>query len=413
MNKLTYNLFVLYLFSFPFYTVINPGGILPFSLLFIGLIFFIKIYKSLKITQLKIPKPNKLDLLFLFFFLNSLFSVILNIDSGLNLNHIISHLFVFFLYYYLVRIIILTNKSFFLENNLIFKLFSKIFYLIIFSVLIDLFFHYVGINLADYLPLDSRNTVFGKGITTRARGFFVEPTDLALALNIFTPLLIAFNYEEKTFNSIKKISFFYLLVLALSRSTSGIVQFLFGLTVVLIIILFKKKYNRYISKYFFTNFFKSTLIITFIGLLAFSTLNTAINETSRKMAFISSTSDSDSGDVRVIYWIESVNMFVNSKSKLFGFGTGFTTVNQKTFNWFLTVILENGIIGLTLILLIFFFALKSAFKMKKPFSYAFIYIYLSIFLHLMSNTGFYYAYIWLFFSLNILILSKFEKKQFK
>ena len=413
MSKLSYNLFVLFLYSFPFYTFINPGGILPFSLIFITLIFFIKFYKSLLFIDFKIPKPNKIDLLFLLFFFNSLFSVILNYSRGLNFNHVISHFIVFFLYYFLVRIILLDNKSFFLNNDLIFKLLSNIFYLIIFSVITDLFFHYIGINLADYLPLYSRNTVFGKGFTTRARGFFVEPTDLALALNIFTPLLIAFNFENNNFKSIKKISFLYLLILVLSRSTSGIVQFVIGFSMIIFIYLLKKKYTRFVSKNIFSNIFKSTLIVTFTGIIALSSLITSISETSRKLEFLNSTSDSASGDVRVIYWIDSFNMFLNSDSKFLGLGTGFTTLNQKTFNWFLTVLLENGILGLILILLVFFFSIKSAFKMKGVYSYAFLFIYLSIFMHLMSNTGFYYPYIWLFFSLNMLILSKFEKINFK
>ena len=85
------------------------------------------------------------------------------------------------------------------------------FLLISFSVIIDQTFLAIGINIADYIPMETSNLLVGVGIFTRARGFFVEPTDLALGINTFAPIVLCFLLMTKKLNKFYIVLMLYLL----------------------------------------------------------------------------------------------------------------------------------------------------------------------------------------------------------
>lgn len=395
MSKANFNKNLLFLFfiSTGFHTLFNPGGVLPFSLIFGLLITFNLFFFTNYTINTTIPKFSFLDILLFSFLLNSIVSYLLS-NSIRNINHLYSHFTVILIFYYALRLFISINRHF-LSNYMILNSLYYAFLLISFSVIIDQTFLAIGINIADYIPMETSNLLVGVGIFTRARGFFVEPTDLALGINTFAPIVLCFLIMTKKLNKFYIVLMLYLLILILTRSTAGFVEIFAGIFICLIDIffnfLFKKNFSFKFSKKGLNQIILLIIVLTCIFFILIEPLSTAFNEAYQKLNFTKESS----GDVRAVYWDETLNSFLNSKNIFTGFGTGYTSFNQKTFNWYLTVLIENGLIGFSILTLLFILLFKKIISLKTNLKYGFYIAAISAILHLTTQTGFYYPFLWL------------------
>ena len=388
-------LFKLYLASFAFFAFANFGGYIPLSTYFISILFIIfclKILYSDKIFFLKLDIADKFLLAFIFI---SVISFIFSSRDDLNFNHIFSHLFVFSFFYFFVKFYLLNSiKLNFAET--ISNYVSIVFYLIIITSIIDYLFFGFGINLANVLPLATRNIVFGESWGVRARGFFVEPTDLALALNVYGTLFIGFKYF---FNKKKEAligGVLYIVVLLLTRSSSGFFEIFASLIVIFFwVLLFPQNRSFIISFRIVKQLFAFTIVLFVLYIIFADTFNLTMLEFSRKFDFINS--NFEGGDVRVEYWVEAVSLIKSFDlyEILFGIGTGFTSWNLKTFNWYLTIFIENGVIGVLFIFIFFFLKIIKCFSIISNLKFFYFIAIFSIFLHLFSQVGYFYPYVWL------------------
>ena len=131
------------------------------------------------------------------------------------------------------------------------------------------------------------------------------------------------------------------------------------------------------------------LIILYFSLL--EPILTAYEEATKKL----NISNTGRKDVRVEFWENTINLFNNSSKIFTGFGTGFTTLNQKTFNWYLTILIENGIFGFLIILSLIFYTFFKIYRINNSIKFAFYISFSSATLHLATQTGFYYPFLWI------------------
>jgi hypothetical protein len=387
-------LFKLYLISLAFFTFANFRGFIPLSSFIIISIFSIFIFKVLikKKIYLKIfDLPDKFLIGFIFL---SITGFIFSLNNDLNLNHLFSHFFVFGFFYFFVKIYLFNT----LNANFIFNIsnyISIIFYTIVITTLVDFIFFGFGINLANFLPLETRNINFGESWGARAYGFFVEPTDLALALNIYGPLYIGFNYFFNKKNQALIGGFFYIVLLGLTRSSAGF----FEIFTSLVIVFFYKFFSTRTFKISISfKLLKQIFFLLFLLIIVYAVfkdnLDLAFSELIRKFDFVNS--NFETGDIRVIFWVEALQ-FIKSfdiLELLFGVGTGFTSYNLKTFSWYFTLFIENGLIGLIFILIFFIGKMVKCFKLNNDLKFFYLTAIISIFLQLFSQVGYFYPYVW-------------------
>ena len=387
-------LFKLYLFSFSFFTLANYGGFIPLSSVIILVIFILFIVHILYKKKIRYIKFDNADKILSIFLIVSFLSYFISSKTDLNFNHLISHYFVFIFFYLFIKIYLFNLP----KNDLLITLsnyFKIIFHSIVLTSLVDYVLFGFGINLANYLPLQTRNVVFGESWGVRARGFFVEPTDLALALNIYGPIYIGFNLIQKKYAKVYTSMVLYVTLLILTRSASGFFEILCSLFLILCYFLFYKKEFKIIITYALLKkiFFVFSILILCYFIFE-KPLGLAILEFTRKFDFV--TTNFETGDVRVEYWVDAVSLVssFNTHEFLIGSGTGFTSWNLKTFNWYLTVFIENGFIGIFLIFLFFFYKLYRCFRLKSDLKFFYFIAVFSSFLHLFSQVGYFYPYVW-------------------
>ena len=392
-TSLNKNLLFLFFISTGFHTLFNPGGILPFSLIFGLLITFNILFLTNYSLKFIFPKLSYLDLLLFLFLTNSIISFLLS-TANRNINHLYSHFIVIVIFYYSIRLFISIHRNY-LTNFFILNALYYAFILISFSVIVDQTFLAIGINIADYLPMEGSNTLVGVGIFTRARGFFVEPTDLALGINTFAPIVLTFLLMIKKLYKFYFVLLLYLLILILTRSTAGFLEVFAGIFICFLDLffnfLFKKKFSLKLTKKGFNQIILIFIFLTLIFFILIEPLATAIDEAYQKLSF----SKESSGGNRAEFWDDTLNLIYNSKNIFTGYGTGYTSFNQKTFNWYLTVLIENGIFGFLLLTLLLIFLFKKIISLKTNLKYGFYIAAISAILHLTTQTGFYYPFLWL------------------
>ena len=111
-------------------------------------------------------------------------------------------------------------------------------------------------------------------------------------------------------------------------------------------------------------------------------------------------------------WINTFSLFLNSPNLLIGRGTGFMSDNSdSSLSWFLSVLVENGILGLTTLLMIFVLSFRKIMKNKSNIKYGLAISLVSVFIHLFTQTGFYFPFLWLIVVLSQIDWSLFLKSE--
>jgi hypothetical protein len=404
----------LYILSMPFHTLFNYSGKFPISLfisLFIFLILFIKLCQN-RFIKINISLIDFFMICYLFisftsFYLNSIQY------SSLNINHLFAHFSVFILYYFNIRWAI---------RNSVYNLFPEKLLNLLFSLLIltftIIFFDYIllsnGINLANYLPMEQANKIAGVGVFSRPRGFFVEPTDAGLALNAIAPIVLSYLLMLKKGKTFVGTLLLYITVSILIRSASAIVGLAISIIFVGLLSLLNHllKVNKQLININYTFILYFIFISFFLGAF-YSQFNDIINvfsvSVTNKVLF-------DKSDLSSTYryeaWINTFSLFLNSPNLLIGRGTGFMSDNSdSSLSWFLSVLVENGILGLTTLLMIFVLSFRKIMKNKSNIKYGLAISLVSVFIHLFTQTGFYFPFLWLIVVLSQIDWSLFLKSE--
>lgn len=388
------------------------GGVLPIWLIF----NFYYFCKNLIKDRIRIPN-------FLFLIpLCSLISFIFNFRES-KIGHLIAYFAIF-------TIAVPSNIYFFSKKNkskseiyIYLRNFLTIICLTLFlTSIIDFILLYRNINFANYLPYVGNDPIMSS-IFSRSRGFWPEPTDLSLALNVFFPLLLAFHkckiisFENRIKSYLKEILiiFAWIVSLLLAKSASA----LFSLSISIFIFQSLKIINRYknllkINKYkiFTFIFFLVILILLFFG-------NNELIDSYRGQVFqkILLSQDNDSVNGRISSWTLAIQNFLEEDflGLIIGAGPGhFSLVNEKggmgTVSWIISVVAELGILGLFsllfLIYKVFSYLRFMPVEMKNYYCISIV----SIFIHLFTISAFYLPPLSFVISIPI-ILGKVAKRE--
>ena len=365
-------IYKLFLLSLIAHTPFNSSGVLPIYLL----VAILNI-----VTCLFQADKYKMDY---YLFINCLiiasfsaFTTLVNSDE-INQNHLMALLFVLFVYFY-GSVLALQKTDIFNVT----KVLNTAFKLFILVCIIDYIFNYFIIPLHEIIPMELRNKSVIAGYFYRIPGFYEEPTNWA-GLGIG----LGFHYFLSTNDGIV-LRFCYLilfiLMLALTRSAAAI-----GITVVVFsayVIMEIVSKKSIISLFKFLPFFLVPILL--LPHLVFLKLEAVI----RKISLDSSVS-SVSG--RLSGWGAAYSDWSNGSTFqiLFGQGVGYAELNLgSVHSWFLTLLLEQGFVGLILItLLIGVCTIKGIknFVITKPVLFALA----TQLMMLTTNTQFYHPLFW-------------------
>lgn len=97
-------------------------------------------------------------------------------------------------------------------------------------------------------------------------------------------------------------------------------------------------------------------------------------------------------------------MLPDAKFPLLGYGPGYLSENHpSSLSWFVSVLVENGIVGMAALLMIVVYAFFKIMNIQSNIKYGIFTSFVAVSLHLMTNTGFYYPWFWL-----LLVLVQFD-----
>jgi hypothetical protein len=364
-----YKFFLLFLIV---HTPFNPSGVLPIYLLFAVLNIITCLFQAKKYVADYYLFINCLIIASF-----SVFTTFVNSDE-INQNHLMALLFVLFAYFY-GSVLALQKIDIFNVT----KVLNTAFKLYILISIIDYTFNYFIIPLHEIIPMELRNKSVIVGYFYRIPGFYEEPTNWA-GLGIG----LGFHYFLSTNDGIV-LRFCYLilliLILALTRSAAAIgITFVVFSAYILMDIISKKSV---ISTLKILPLFLIPVLL--LQHLDFFKLEAVI----RKISLDSSVA-SVSG--RLSGWGAAYSEWSNGSTFqiLFGQGVGYAELNLgSVHSWFLTLLLEQGFVGLILITLLIGVCIINGIKnfvITKPVLFALA----TQLMMLTTNTQFYHPLFW-------------------
>ena len=302
----------------------KPTVLTGFLLLIASLILYF-FSNETKINLFYTLKESKL--FYFLFYLFSIYSLVTVLFTDIGINNLIES----FLFFYALIIILLSKTLISYDANLIRKYIGVALTILCLSVFVDVF-----------------NPGYFGNYEQRASGFPQNPTRAAIAVNF--ALIGAINYDR-----FSRLDIFYFLISGFAllsiMSKTGI--FIFAATSVLYI---------YHHRFSFSNFIKSSIyfgIFLFVFaqiFLNFLYVNSIFSLPGAKIDRILSLESLIDFSVRYELWINYLS--IANENLIFGKGAGYiSSLDQMgTHNFFLHLVIEYGLVGLFLILIIFIFS---------------------------------------------------------
>jgi hypothetical protein len=405
--NLSSSIFVFF-FTLPFYTLFNPTGLAPLYLFAIILVASSLVCQmsSVKFKRVTV-KLNFVDFFLFLFLLWSCLSVILNVSIyNLNLNHFAAELFVISFFYFILRVAI-ANSYLKSSPSDLFDIICISAIILFVSGFIDYVLLVQGINIADVLALEKANKVAGVGYSSRPRGFSVEPSDFGLALNALLPIAIFYLGVIRKFLWCACFIVLYLLLFYLVRSASAF----FSLAVGLLLALGVALCDKYVSK----KVLLAIVIQIFFFSVACGILVISFNPDYFQSILLKLTFSAESGSAvaRLEAYSTAFHLIGDDiQSLVLGRGTGFVSghIEKSTISWYLSLIIEKGVIGILLVLTTMFLAFLYLIRRRGVIKYGLIISLCSILVHLGSQTGFYFPFLWIALALVFVPWPVAEKK---
>ena len=392
-------------------SLLNPFGIFP---LWIPFSLTLLLHKGYPLSFDPLLSLGAFAFLFLGFS-----SYIVNLDQS-KVGHLIAYIVFFF---YSIPLF----KSLFARHVILKHVLSIIrvcsfvsFATLVFSIFFDYILLIIGINYADFIPSMTNVPVMSL-FASRPRGFFPEPTDAAMALNVFYFLFLASNSAlKKIFPSLLipvyinlQLSFILFLISSfLLRSASSLVSILLGISLAIFLeLLLSKAIPR--PPLFLP---KKRLVSSILALSVLLTLFSKFYHTITSTIFglflkISLSSESSSAVARSSSWLNNTLYYLNDSdlfSLIFGSGPGHvsllaeTDILQGSTNWYLDILIGFGFLGLTIYISLLLFVFSRSLNLIPPFRFWYTVALFSVHIHLFTNTGFYYPSLAFLISLSFL-----------
>lgn len=403
LNSLIYIFFA----STSIWTLFNPSGTRPFSLLVAILILFILTLRGLGISNLRFRITAE-DVFILMFLLASTISVLLNVSRySLNFNHLYAELSVTALYYFNIKAA-LVNSAYRQAPAKILNAVYTAAVIIAITGIVDYAFLTQGVNIAEILPMEQANVVAGTGMDSRARGFFVEPTDFAMALNAFFPMLLLYTFYTRSMGWVAWLSSIYVFGLIISRSAAGIGGLLIGILMALIMAVFSRdiKFLRTIKIGLL--FFCCLFLVMGVAEMFFEGFWSSI------IAKILFSEESSSAVARTEAYSRIFSLLSSAGVRiLYGYGTGFLSgeFGSGSHSWFLSVLTENGIVGLGILFTLILYVFLRLYRMKSKLKYGLLISFVAVNIQYLTQTGFYFPFFWILLVFAQLDWSKYSLKK--
>jgi len=325
-------------------------------------------------------------------------------DANFNLNHLQAHFVVICSYYFVPKLYFgLFNRG--MARVMLLSGFKVAFLLLFVTVLLDYFLMLYGLNVAELSPFTKSSPIVGSGFMVRPKGFFVEPTDLAMAVNAIGLVVMFSRIDQK--NGYLLFILMYVIMLVLSRSGAGI----FGLLIAVLLAIFISVLIS-VSGYGLRNKRMLIAVSVLMGLsiYIFSTID-FFSDIYDKVSLVNSSSAS----ARLNAWLEMLQLYNDRQNYLFGSGTGYLSGNGlMSLSWTLTLLVENGLIGVLIYLSIIAVATYVAIDMSPGMRFGYLVALFSTVIHLSTQSGFYFPFFWfLVFMSNMLASGGYQKESFR
>lgn len=327
--------------------------------------------------------------------------------NGGNANYILAYFFTFVIMYLLLKEIFIhfTKLDKILKVNLI-----AVSIVIVFVILEFLFRYKYGVNIKVLLNFGNfREASFLGGKFPRAFGFSNEPTNLGYYLNALGPLAFVEIYRNNKIKIFFKIIYaiMYLFAFIVTFSTASFLSIVLSLILVVIIFLVRRKKNT--TKQLFI----SIILISFACLLIVFTNKLLMDKGINIYVYIephlskfSLNSQYNEPYSRIFKWRRDFKLIKNNP--LLGYGPGMTSIihGSSSINWYLDLIVEDGILTLFCILMYIYITFTRILKSKVDIKYIFLVSYMSSLIHLFSFSSFHDPALWIL----LIIFDMYERK---
>jgi hypothetical protein len=399
-----YILLLLYIFTMPFVSAFSFTGTISLPLIFSVFLFMLMIVKMLQSGKLP-PGFLGFDILIILLLLLLIsFSFTINgWGNSKSFNHTVAYLSTFLLFYLSVKFILfdITDKN---------KLFKRVLKVITYITIISAVYANIefissnvfAINLNDYIPRPTEAEAFYNatvlGSFYRARGFAPESGHFAFMMELFGPLAIYYMYFSGfcKWNKFLKALIATLILLSIIFTVSTASFVIIPLAVFFALLFYLKSIYIYIKKNT-AKFVLSSIAVSVVVLL----FNYYLSFYALIILSISDKMDSNSFDDRQ----NRINFFYDNFSrlnfihKLVGTGpAGYTILGFDEFNTilslFYSVTFELGLLGLLLFLLLFFYIIYHAIKIKSTIRFFLIVAIISGTMHYYFISNFWYPWFW-------------------
>lgn len=405
----------LYVLVLPFTSAFALLPVLPLPLVVLILLLFREII--LKKNNFKMELRNS-DFILLVFISIVYLSFLVNIPNNSLLmkpiNHLISYTLSIGFMYFTIKYIFLKN----LDDIKLTKFFKLITIIVFVSALFAIL-EFISKNFLTfsfdpfiYRPVAQEMDALATNLLFRARSFAEEPGHFALFLEIFTPISIYYLISNK-FHLVIIIIFSITVIVALLFTFSTATFIIIPISIIFVMFYYFSK-NKYIfqqKKFYYIFISMSVLsislfmILDIIGLFSFYDLIQTI---------ILKVSDSSSSSDRLNRINEFFILLGESDviNILIGFGpAGYVNNNiQSIVSLYITLLLETGILGLTVFMIFLFFILKDILLINKPVKYYLLISYISLLLHYSIISNYWFPWLW-FFIVIVSMVNKLEKEQ--
>lgn len=379
---------IIYFFFIGFITPFNFTGWTPIPLI-ISFLILVQLIFLLFSKGVLIFKITLLDQLFFSFLIYSLFTVLMNSfrQYSFNYNHLLAHFVVFGCYYFVIKSAL--ANSYFGTYEMIILGIKLAFWTIAIIAIVDYFLTLRSIHFSDFIPMPIASPPAGLGIFLRAKGFFVEPTDFGMGINAFGPILISYYYNNRKIRLFVLVLLTFIFCHLISRSSAAISFLVMGMFIS--IFINKRFYNLKFSKLFGRLTFFIIVIFIIISSYLYEYLYAFQSDIIGKVLF---DSDSSSSLDRRNAWKLMTQVFLEG-NLFIGYGTGYVAGSGLTsLNWYLTVLVENGILGIFILLLIIIVSLKKITNIQPEIKFGYLVSFIAVFGHLFTQSGFYFPFPW-------------------
>ncbi|WP_372780323.1 O-antigen ligase family protein [Priestia aryabhattai] len=392
----------LYLMFLGFVSAFALNAYVPIPMIFAVLLLCKSSLTIMKSNKMQLINQNAILLMYFLFVILGLSFLLQSFRLGFQskgLSHFISYL-VIIMYYVVIE------WSFIKEKITIQKIFKYISFGVVFVSIITLLEfvckNFLYVDFDKFIPrkdVQQFYTLYNTGFMWlyRARGTAEESGHNAMYLTMFLPFVFYY-YRVMVKKKVKMILSCGLVIAAIitTFSTIGFVELLVvGALVFIVKIISKFKKGLKMRQWLFIFYLIGGIVIAYLIFKGNGKLDlTAFQGMIDKITFTNTTSAGD----RMNRWANALHIFADHP--LLGGGPGIAAIEGGTgsTNMYLEFLAETGMVGLITFLLMMFMNFRLIFKIKGSKKYVYLFSFLTMAIHLMVISNYWYPWMWFLFA---------------